>query len=260
MLQNSRYSPIKQKLLLHPLYAAIRDRADLAIFMETHVFAVWDFMSLAKRLQRDLTCINLPWMPVADKRSARLINEIILGEESDLDYDGQPASHLDMYLGAMREVGADTAPFEHFLEALRNGGELESAMVKADLPPHVRSFVRFNIDLAINGSTSEVASSFLYGREDAIPEMFTALLNSWNIPEAQAPRLFHYLHRHIELDGDEHGPAVRQILSRLVDGDALATQRAIETACLAVESRIALWNGVLATLLREKHLPKHAYA
>ncbi|WBA84126.1 DUF3050 domain-containing protein [Endozoicomonas sp. GU-1] len=101
------------------------------------VFAVWDFMSLAKRLQLEFTSMPLPWVPVTDVPSARFINEIIL---------------------------------------------------------------------------YEVASYFLFGREDAIPQMFSSLLNHWEIPPASVPAMTYYLERHIDLDGNEHGPAAENLL------------------------------------------------
>src|ERR1700741_1400270 len=118
---------MRQRMVEHPGFTEIRDIQDLRIFMEAHVFAVWDFMSLVKRLQRDLTGTKVPWLPPRDRQAAQLINQIVLGEETDIDPRGEPVSHLELYLGAMREVGASTTSFELFHSALANGATLAEA-------------------------------------------------------------------------------------------------------------------------------------
>src|SRR5258708_3106658 len=128
---------IRQRMVEHPLFTAIRDIRSLRIFMEAHVFAVWDFMSLVKRLQRDLTCIEVPWLPPRDRRAAQLINQIVLGEETDIGPNGEPVSHLELYLGAMREVGANTAGFGLFQTPLRKRATLTAAVPQAPVAPFI---------------------------------------------------------------------------------------------------------------------------
>jgi hypothetical protein len=72
-----------ERLLSHHLYQHICDERSLRLFMRAHVFAVWDFQSLIKALQRMLTCVEIPWLPSGDPLARRLINEIVLDEESD---------------------------------------------------------------------------------------------------------------------------------------------------------------------------------
>src|SRR5579862_1762934 len=100
--------PLRQQLIQHDLYKNINSIDDLNIFMEHHVFAVWDFMSLLKSLQQKLTCTNVPWVPVGSANARYLINEIVLGEESDVDADGNRISHFELYLRAMQQAGAST--------------------------------------------------------------------------------------------------------------------------------------------------------
>ena len=98
--------PLRDELKNHELYQSLKSIEDIKIFMESHVYAVWDFMSLLKALQNLLTCTKVPWTPNIDSRSARLINQIIVDEESDLNYNGSPKSHFEMYLEAMEEIEA----------------------------------------------------------------------------------------------------------------------------------------------------------
>lgn len=220
---NEHLHELQHRLENHEIYGFIKTPAHLRMFMESHVFAVWDFMSLAKRLQIELTCTTLPWFTPLDAKKARFINEIILGEESDIGYDGKPISHFDMYQLAMMDMGGSTRKFEAFSKAYRNGVSLTDALKRADVPAYVSDFVSKTIRTAIDGSPEEVASSFFFGREDAIPHMFQALLDNWGIDSSSAPKLVHYLQRHIDLDGDDHGPAAMQILADLIsDTDSKA--------------------------------------
>jgi hypothetical protein len=146
--------------------------------MEDHVFAVWDFMSLLKRLQRDMTCTSVPWLPAENSKAARLINDIVIGEETDVGPDGFYVSHLDLYLRAMEDVGASTSQFDTFCSMVRAGLSVDVALTRTGVPRHVRAFVVNTITLANTGTTEQVLAAFFYGREDIIPEMFRRLLKT----------------------------------------------------------------------------------
>jgi hypothetical protein len=242
---------LRTQLEQHPVFESLSDIQDLRRFMRAHVFAVWDFMSLLKRLQRDLTCVDVPWLPPRDRIAAHLINEIVLGEESDIGPDGEPASHLDLYLDAMREVGADTAQFEQFLSLVAEGMDAIDALHTVGAPAHVRAFVGHTLRVARTDSTLAVMTNFFHGRENVIPQMFTALLGRWRIGEAQAPMFVFYLQRHIEVDGESHGPMARQIIERAIGGDSLRCELVLRAAVESVQARIALWDGVLVSLEEE---------
>jgi len=232
----------------HPVFAAIRDIRSLRIFMEAHVFAVWDFMSLVKRLQRDLTCIEVPWMPPRDRQAAQLINQIVLGEETDVGPRGEPVSHLDLYLGAMQEVGANTAGFELFQAALAKGATLAGAFDHAAVAPFIREFTGYTLGIASRAPLLAVMASFFYGREDVIPRMFSKLLEKWRIDAQQAPLFVYYLKRHIEVDSDQHGPAAKAILAAATADDPQRELEVLSAARQSIEARIRLWDGLLTSL------------
>lgn len=244
----SELEPIRQQMIHHRVFSAIRNISALRTFMEAHVFAVWDFMSLLKRLQQELSCIELPWMPRTDTHATQLINQIVLGEESDTGPRGEAASHLDLYLQAMREVKASTAQFLNFLRILEKSSDPEIAFAKAGVAPHVREFTSQTLDIALHAAPVEVMASFLYGRENVIPGMFSNLLESWGLDADQAPTFVYYLNRHIELDGDSHGPAAETILEKAINGDDRLRRLAMEAARRSIQARVRFWDGVLESL------------
>ena len=229
----------RERVMEHALYSEMHTREHLAHFMTRHVYAVWDFMSLLKALQRRVTCVDVPWLPVGSPAARRLVNAIVLDEESDL-VDGVIVSHFELYLTAMQEVGADTAPATRFVEGLRGGASVEAAMDLAPMPEAARAFVRQTLAFAQHGSVYEVAAAFTLGREDAIPDMFRRLLAA--IPNA--PRMAQYLERHIALDGDEHADQGFALLEALCGESEVRWREAAHASQRALDARAALWTGI----------------
>jgi hypothetical protein len=262
---NDHLCSLRAALLDHPIYTQVASVADLRRFMEDHVFAVWDFMSLLKRLQQDMTCVTVPWFPADDTKAARLINDIVIGEETDVGPDGSYISHLALYLRSMRDIGASTRQFEKFRSLVLVGVPVEVALTRVGAPPHVQTFVAHTMTLANSGSTEEVLAAFFYGREDIIPDMFRRLLDTLYGARDTNERLRHfiyYIDRHIELDGDSHGPMGRELIEDLVANSPQRGERALRAACSSIKARIGLWNGTSNKLRDSRRVERsvEAYA
>ncbi len=237
----------RQTLLRHPVYERLSALGALRTFMEAHVFAVWDFMSLLKTLQRQLTCVDVPWLPVADVECARMINEIVLGEETDEVRPGVYQSHFELYREAMREVGADEGAVLRFVGALRAGQPLDEALEHA--PGPARPFVRHTL-ASTRLAPHQVAASFLLGRESLLPAVFERMLEAVKPLGGGCSALRLYLERHIALDGGEHGARAEQLLCRLCGEDPVRWQEARDAALGALRARAALWDGVVLEVER----------
>lgn len=243
-----RISPEISALLEHQIYKSVRDQGSLRIFMESHAFAVWDFMSLLKSLQRSLTGTKLPWTPPENPLAARLVNEIVLAEESDEVYPGSYSSHFELYLAAMDEVGADSSSIREFVESLRRGIPLSQVLLAAGLPGHTSRFLRFTMASA-ELRPHEVASAFLFGREEVIPQMFSRFRGQLdNLGGMRCDCLKLYLERHITLDSDHHGPMGRKLLESLCGSSERLWGEAFRVALSALRERRLLWDGITAQL------------
>ena len=238
---------MRQRMVEHPVFTAIRDIQSLRIFMEAHVFAVWDFMSLLKRLQRDLTCIEVPWLPPRDRRAAQLINQIVLGEETDVGPNGEPLSHLELYLGAMREVGANTASFELFQTTLANGATIGGAFDQAAAAPFIREFTGHTLQIASSAPPLEVmASFFMAGRMSS--RACSAICWKSGALARIGPQCSYTIKRHIEVDSDQHGPAAKATLTAATADEPGRGLQVLRAARQSIEARIKLWDGLLISL------------
>ncbi len=251
-LIHTRIAPLRATLAAHPLYTSIRTEPQLRLFLQSHVFAVWDFMSLLKALQSRLTCVTTPWLPTPYPASRRFINEIVLGEESDeypvSDGSAVPLSHFEIYLHAMRQAGASTQAIETLTASLATTPILE-AIAQADIPAGPRAFLTTTFTLIAEGKLHALAAAFTFGREDLIPDMFTALVRDLSAQNAgNLDTFLWYLERHIEVDGEDHGPLSLRMVADLCGTDEHKWHEAAEAAAQALEARIALWDAILAEI------------
>lgn len=241
-------APLRQQLERHPLYASIRSPADLRVFMSHHIYSVWDFMSLVKTMQAVAAPVVVPWRPMGDAGARRLINQIVLEEESDL---GPPAadgsetylSHFELYCGAMREVGADPGPALQFLDLVGAQG-IDAALRLGRIPEPARRFMQTTFGIIAEGKPHTVAAALALGREHLIPMMFRGLLRDFGIGADVAPLFHFYLQRHIHLDEDLHGPLSLRLLDHLCGDDVQRITAADTAARTALQARLAFWDGV----------------
>jgi len=239
----------REALLAHPVYAKINDLSGLKQFSQHHVFAVWDFMSLLKSLQINLTCVQLPWMPRGLANTRFLINEIVVGEESDVDESGNRISHFELYLKAMQQMGASTLLIDHLFAQLQNGKNIQQAIKDAAIPTEVKAFLQFTFDIIEYHPIHVQAAVFTFGREDLIPDMFLRILEKIYAEYPEKVSIFkYYIERHIEVDGGHHGQLALEMVTSLCGDDETKWKEATAASIQSLTVRAHLWDGILKAL------------
>ena len=233
---NKKLQPYRNEIVKHKLYSKLKNKSDIKKLMESHVFAVWDFMSLLKALQINLTCFEIPWRPIGDPKIRRLVNSIVLEEESDVDSEGNPASHFELYLEAMKECEAETSTIETFMKNLNKNS-------RPKINEDIDSFLNTTFSIIEGGKSHEIASAFTFGREDLIPDMFLAIVNDMN-KEKTFDKFVYYLERHIELDGGDHGPLALELICNLCGDDEKKWDEVQEVAIKCLKARKLLWDKI----------------
>lgn len=242
---------LREELKSHRLYQQLQTIEDIKIFTQDHVFAVWDFMSLLKTLQRELTCVSIPWVPRKKGKLTQFINEITLAEESDVDLSGESKSHFEMYLDAMRHMGSETHKIEVFLSKIHQNSSIEEALDFAEVPEAVKNFVKVTFKTIYSNDAHKVAAAFTFGREDLIPDMFIEIIHQTHEQESFKDFLY-YLNRHVELDGDSHGPLSLDMIVELCGDDQQKWSEVLVTAKEALEVRISLWDYIADNISKHK--------
>src|SRR5258708_32209684 len=250
LMANERVERLKENVTRHPIYESVETLQDLRCFMEHHIYAGWDFMSVMNALQSAVAPAQTPWMPSSRPELRRFINEIVLGEECD-EYDVAETkrfiSHFELYLLSMEEVRADTRPIRQFISVVNENG-VEAALGLPIVPQPAIEFVRSTFQFIHEQKDHCTASAFAFGREDLIPAMFGALLERMKIGEAMAPNFHYYLKRHTQLDAETHGPLALQLVATLCGKDDQREQEAMRAAERALEARILFWDWLQAAM------------
>lgn len=250
MLDIQQLTEHQKQLEHHPLLvdSLISNKKQLATFMEHHVYCVWDFMSLVKGLQNSIAPSSWPWKPSKHTRNgcARLLNDIIKTEESDV-VDGKYMSHFDLYLEAMKEVGADTKPVMQFVNSIYQLG-LYEAMVQVPAPS--RRFMESTFGFIGTNKPHVMASAFAFGRETVIPGMYMNMVQKLGINETEAPKFYDWLNRHIQVDSEDHGPASLDLVNILCDNDPVLFAEANEAGHKSIDDKIEFWDSVQQVIFR----------
>jgi len=248
-LLRQEINPLREQLVNHPLYGQIISLRDLNIFMEHHVFAVWDFMSLLKSLQRQLTCVDIPWIPKGNASTRYLINEIVTGEESDVDQNGNRTSHFELYLNAMHQAGSNTDTVNTLIKGLEHNLDINMALSSCNLSQPILDFVHNTFDTIATGKAHIQAAAFTFGREDLIPGMFISFVKELNKQTKDKASIFeYYLERHIEVDGEHHSHLAYQMTEQLCGNNQQYWEEATAATKKALHTRIRLWDSIVSEI------------
>ena len=240
-------SPARDAVISHPMYRKLDGLAAVRTFMQHHVFAVWDFMSLLKSLQRELTCVQVPWVPSGPTGSRRLINDIVLVEESD-ELGRGFISHFELYLDGMAQAGADRGPVDSFIALLRDGKPVLTSLKEAGVPEPSAEFTTMTWGFIESLPIHSQAAAFAFGREDLIPDMFDQVVKINTDIGNQLSTFVDYLRRHIQVDAEEHTPMAMQMLADLCGDDPRKWRECEDTVNSALAARCRLWDGIVAAI------------
>ncbi|AHM61687.1 hypothetical protein D770_17175 [Flammeovirgaceae bacterium 311] len=237
---------MRVRLLAHEIYVQLETLDDLREFMEHHIFAVWDNLSQLKALENAISSTNKFWIPSQDPVSNRIINEMLVEEESDSDGNGGYISHFELYRKAMQQAGAKTYMIDRFLVLMQEEKDLEKALEKIRMPESIKNYLRLNWEICNNSKPHELAAAYFLGREDVVSELLHRLDKYLlNFHQKDLALYRDYLMRHTKVNEKEQKQRLEAVMNELCGEDEQKWQEAEVAAKKALEARYTLWDGML---------------
>jgi len=235
---------LKQSLTSHKLFSNELNLSQMSKFMESHIFSVWGFMSLLKSLQSGITVTGAPWIPNENSRNGltNFINEIVLCEESDDIGNIGYMSHFEFYLLAMNKMKASTSQINLLIERLKSEKYNEKLIDELDIYSEVKDFVKFDLDIALSGNLSKIVGGFALGREKVIPNIFSYIIPCIDHNDS-TKKLLTYLKRHVDVDGDRHGPLSIKLLDTICQSDE-SYLMAYNSGITSLKLRLKVWDRI----------------
>ena len=239
---------LKKSIRKHSLFSNKLTNRQIAIFMESHIYSVWGFMSLLKSLQYGLSSNNLPWIPTSNTTNGLInfINEIVLSEESEYIKGIGFTSHFEIYLLAMKKIGAKANEIKKLIKNIEKNKKYKDAILDIKINKEVKDFLDFDIKTSQSNSLPKIIGGFTLAREQVIPNMFEYIIPA--IKDKKSAKYFiTYLKRHITIDGDRHGPLATRLLKTICTSNndmCIAYKSGIKSLKL----RLKVWDKVASEL------------
>ena len=154
----------------------------------------------------------------------------------------------------MDQIEANTAPIKKFTNAIHNGASIDTAAAMVEMHPAIKAFLDLTFGVIAEGKPHCIAAAFTFGREDVIPDMFLEIIqqSKTSAEDGRYSKLLYYLNRHIELDGDEHGPISLKMVENLCGDDDTKWTETLKTAKSALQHRIDLWSLISNAISNSK--------
>ena len=243
-----KFAILKKSLNSHILFHSRLDRQQLSLFMESHIYAVWGFMSLLKSLQKCVTPNDIPWIPNINTSNGLVsfINEIVSSEESERFSKNKYLSHFEIYLMAMKRLGASTIEINRLLNKCKKNTFSQKMIDDLSISPAAKKFLKHDIKISLSNSPPKIIGCFALSREKIIPDMFKYILNVIE-PTDTNKILRKYLELHISIDSDRHGPLSKKLLNKICVSKKDKIDAYYE-ANNSIRYRLKVWDSVAKEL------------